>query len=391
MAFDFSSLDPSKFFNQVGDWFSGAAGGRTASQYTPYQNVTTPTIDNAALQAQINANAGLQKQQNVNSYNAALASQAGVNPALAANLIGNNLAGTNQQIAGNTQNLLAQNQFQTALANQQAQLQTNQLNSANYNAAMTGNQQAQEAAANRGQGVLGGIIGGIGGIAESVFSSDERMKESPNTSSFQDWNQMFHSGFVGTSPTQFNPRGDFVRESQNSGGFGVVGKVLGKALGNYLKSDSTPEPTGEAFTAETRELAPNTTNYLDDITKQLNPGYMGYDMQVPYSYPMMSDRRSKEPMELSEHNSTIQRFLDTLQPYEYKYKPNTVAYDGGQKHMGIMAQDLEKTDVGDNAVMDTQYGKMVDVKQLSALIAAGLGNVHERLKKLESTEAKEHS
>lgn len=53
------------------------------------------------------------------------------------------------------------------------------------------------------------------------------------------------------------------------------------------------------------------------------------------------------------------------------------------KHLGIMAQDLEKSPIGAQAVMNTPTGKSIDPGQLTVGLAAGLANLHKRLKQVE--------
>ncbi len=320
-------------FNKFINFGGNATGFSNASSFTPYKEFQAPQMDAGGLNNQIANNANLAKQQNVWNYNAAMASQAGVNPALAANFMGNNLANQNQQTSANVANLQAQNNYQTGLANMQSQYQTNALNSQNYNTAMSGNMMAGEKAADRGAGFIGGLLSGVGGSFTSLanaaqnsggaagaagggaaLASDERMKEAPDA---QDWSSHFHHYFTGGHMQQAN---------------------------NMQSVGPTPQQN------------------LTDNQPQ-----------------------NKGPQKLSDESHTIESFLDTLTPYQYKYKPGTIADDGGEKHMGVMAQNLEKTQVGNNAVMDTPYGKMVDIKQLSSLLAAGMGNIHERLSKLEGT------
>lgn len=73
-------------------------------------------------------------------------------------------------------------------------------------------------------------------------------------------------------------------------------------------------------------------------------------------------------------------FLSKLKPYKYDYKDKS---DGKGKQAGVMAQDLEKTEIGKQAVIDTPKGKMVDYNKLGPTMLSSLVELNERLKKIE--------
>ena len=84
---------------------------------------------------------------------------------------------------------------------------------------------------------------------------------------------------------------------------------------------------------------------------------------------LTSDRRAKKKIKPAK--TKAQEFLDSLKAYSYEYKDPD---QPGAKHgemLGIMAQDLEKTSLGKQMVLDTPTGKMVDMGQgLAALLAS---------------------
>lgn len=73
-------------------------------------------------------------------------------------------------------------------------------------------------------------------------------------------------------------------------------------------------------------------------------------------------------------------FLGKLKPYKYDYKDES---DGKGKQAGVMAQDLENTEVGKQAVIDTPRGKIVDYNKLGPTMLSSLVELNERLKKIE--------
>lgn len=91
---------------------------------------------------------------------------------------------------------------------------------------------------------------------------------------------------------------------------------------------------------------------------------------------LMSDINAKTNIE----SFSSDEFLSKLKPYKYDYKDES---DGKGKQAGVMAQDLEKTEVGKQAVIDTSKGKMVDYNKLGPTMLSSLVELNERLKKIE--------
>lgn len=81
-------------------------------------------------------------------------------------------------------------------------------------------------------------------------------------------------------------------------------------------------------------------------------------------------------------------FLDKLDTYDYEYKDEK---HGKGKQTSIMAQELEQSDIGKEAVIETDEGKMVDYsKLLPAMLAANVDS-HKRIKSLEEALLKKNS
>jgi len=239
-----------------------------------------------------------QRQGNVSAYNAAIASQRGVNPTAAAMSMGQNLSSMNAQTGANVQNLQAQNSWQAQQANQQAILN------------MYGQQMGQNTAAYQ---------------AQMGQATTERGQDITANTANKATNANIFGSIMG-------------------GAGGVVG-----GIGAMFSDERAKQPV--------------------DYGSHLHEHLMGRAGQ-------------KEEMQESGKQSTEQ-FMSSLKPNEFEYKPGTIADDDGKPHTGVMAQDLEKTPSGASAVMDTPDGKMVDVKQLAAMLAASVGDLHMRLSHLE--------
>lgn len=100
-----------------------------------------------------------------------------------------------------------------------------------------------------------------------------------------------------------------------------------------------------------------------------------------------SDENMKKNIEKSEKsgNELVEDFLNALKSYTYEYKEKEV--NGKKTPEGevtsVMAQDLEKSDLGKKMVHDTPEGKMVDYAQGMAPLFAAIAELNQRTKKLE--------
>lgn len=91
-----------------------------------------------------------------------------------------------------------------------------------------------------------------------------------------------------------------------------------------------------------------------------------------------SDVNLKEGIEHGD--SSIEEMLDNIEAYDFDYKPEA-GIEG--RHNGVMAQDLERSELGSSFVEDTDEGKMVDYADAAPSMMAGLANTNKRLRKLE--------
>ena len=134
---------------------------------------------------------------------------------------------------------------------------------------------------------------------------------------------------------------------------------------NKANGQSGVASTNAANTGANSTAAANATN--NTIGTALTTG----------SILAMSDERQKENIE--EFNPSD--FLDSITGYKYTYKKP--AKYGQGKQVGVMAQDLEKTDAGSKLVIDTPEGKMIDYSKSGPAVLASLASINDRLKKIE--------
>ena len=72
----------------------------------------------------------------------------------------------------------------------------------------------------------------------------------------------------------------------------------------------------------------------------------------------------------------IDGFLNDLYAYEYNYKDSN---HGAGKQVGVMAQDLEKTQLGKQMVEDTPEGKQINAAKGLGLAMASQARLNQRL------------
>jgi len=93
-----------------------------------------------------------------------------------------------------------------------------------------------------------------------------------------------------------------------------------------------------------------------------------------------SDEDEKKDVSLAPDE--IDAFLNELTGYKYSYKRPESKDEEGPR-LGIMAQDMEKSNLGQKAVTEMDGVKMIDGKKAVGTLLASVGRLNERLNKLE--------
>lgn len=118
---------------------------------------------------------------------------------------------------------------------------------------------------------------------------------------------------------------------------------------------------------------------------QRNPGILPDLLkiggQAASAAAMASDRSLKTDVKRADDDADV--LLDSLRAYRYKYKDDRL---GKGERLGIMAQDLERSDLGRSAVRDTEIGKVVDVPTALGIALGALGRINTRLRRVEGKE-----
>lgn len=98
---------------------------------------------------------------------------------------------------------------------------------------------------------------------------------------------------------------------------------------------------------------------------------------------MFSDENVKK--DIKPAGGKIKEFLDNAGAHEYSYDSSVQGKPGAApgRHIGPMAQELEKSELGQQMVTNTPQGKMVDFQHSMGTMVASLSELNKRLEALE--------
>jgi hypothetical protein len=113
--------------------------------------------------------------------------------------------------------------------------------------------------------------------------------------------------------------------------------------------------------------------------QQQKGAMLGQAGQMMGGMMAMSDERNKK--DIAPAGELVDDLLDQLKPYSYSYKDERW---GKGARAGIMAQDMERSELGRRIVQDTSDGKQLDVNKALSGALASLARLNERLRKVEA-------
>lgn len=96
---------------------------------------------------------------------------------------------------------------------------------------------------------------------------------------------------------------------------------------------------------------------------------------------MASDKNNKK--DIKSGSADVSKFLDSLDAKHYEYKDTSEPGTAKGPRVGVLAQDVEKSDMGKTMVKDTPNGKMIDTVQGFGAVLAAQAEMNKRLKALE--------
>lgn len=376
---------------------------------------------------------------NIRSAMAMGTSHPGMNPALAQRGIAQQIAGANQAQALNAANMRMQEQLNAqqqlgglstnirgqdiGLSNQQAQNQLamqglNDQQSRFFNTGLA-EQNAQDRAAKMaleklkadqiagvnatnaqafaqrqaGQGnMIGNIGGAIAGIA--AMASDEELKKKmrdagPDIERTLDQFSLKDRTQHGDSPKSDTRLGQGLASAGKS--LGDRNKSAGSDWGTPVGMDANTDTNmgSSEFTAACGGMVPHKYAHGDEISGEV-PGQAkvsGDSEKNDFVKALLSPGEIVLPRTVAQEaiqdpdSEKLKGFLDNLKATKYQYKDEKW---GAGDHVSPMAQDLEKSDLGKQMVVDTPQGKMVDYGKGFGYMLAAQAHNHRRLGDLEA-------
>lgn len=143
------------------------------------------------------------------------------------------------------------------------------------------------------------------------------------------------------------------------------------------RPNSVPQQVAMGSGQAANASAAQTSNNMRD----LQPGQSGGLANVPGQQGFTSDEEQKK--DIQEQSNNVKGMLDNLKAYSYRYKDPSQPGTNKDENLGIMAQDLEKSKMGKQAVFEAPHGKMIDTNKTVSLAMAALANLNKRINKLE--------
>lgn len=162
--------------------------------------------------------------------------------------------------------------------------------------------------------------------------------------------------------------------------FGGLNPAVGQNFDN-----GAPVASGQVSQPIGQQQATDPTQYMPGLAGQL-----GAQPGAPSSAPqmglgngstggLMSDENQKTEIRPSDRK--LDEFMGHLNAWQYKYKDKKF---GAGEYVSPMAQELEKSELGKSAVLDTPDGKMVDYGRVAGAHLAASALMNKRILALES-------
>jgi len=163
-----------------------------------------------------------------------------------------------------------------------------------------------------------------------------------------------------------------------AGALQAAGSITGAAIKSDVRAKTAIAPADDMIPQELRQMQ------RDGVGRKL----MGKHLEsntLPIELQQLRDSKpGQQLMDSGEDDETVREFLGKLRPYQYDYKDPQRHEDG--RHLGVMAQDLERSQVGSRFVDEAPDGtKMVDAspEKTWPVTLASLADMNRRMERLE--------
>lgn len=150
---------------------------------------------------------------------------------------------------------------------------------------------------------------------------------------------------------------------------------LAKGYNDFASKQTTSQNNAKTGLAGILGSSGGLGSTISDLTDGI--GSIGSGILDFFSDENLKDNVKKDDFD-------IDSFLNNLTNYKYTYnrKAKDMGMPANTQH-GVMAQDLEKSSIGDSLVHNTPDGKMVDYSKSAPVLFASLARINARLNELE--------
>lgn len=361
----------------------------------------------AAMRSALQANAGMAGQTNAQSAQLRAQEMADARAGLLG--AGNAMRGGDFQNQGQyLQNRGANDQYQTNMEQLGMQTQLGNMQSMGRSEELQAQQaqHGQDLALKQSQGnnaanssLLDKAAGAVTGIVGGLFKSDERGKTGISPFKLDDVSSM-DSRDSSNFDSKKNIMAGIGQADVDEGGVGSVSKDRGVDASGAPKEgllagiESAParaERTGVKSAYQLDQWDPR-----DPKANTFSGGYealpgtkwdtgQGIDPRnMATSNYMTSDRSAKKGVR--DDGNALLEFAKKLDPVSFEYKDPEPGMGG--RMPGILAQDMEKSKAGRQAVVETPEGKAVDIKKGLSLALATIAAMKDEIDSLKSKKSK---
>lgn len=231
------------------------------------------------------------------------------------------------------------------------------------------NQQAHQAAQARSDAITNALIGAGGAVAGSLIAGPV-------------------GGAVGGAAASGATQAATSPATSTNAAAGPAAGPASAPQASYFDSSSssgTTTPITYMQGPRSDERSKQKIASLSDALMRSQAAMYGSPAAVGGPSPMaaQADRLAASQAAMYGAPSPIQETLRTTQPYAFNYKPG-YGEDPGQRHVGIMAQDLEKTPAGSTLVREGPKGKMIDGKQAVGFNLAAAADLQKQIDALKA-------
>lgn len=198
-----------------------------------------------------------------------------------------------------------------------------------------------------------------------------------NRNAASERNLSTRQGLSGMNTSQRNQTGQMNTDLQNQQ---MMHNMYQIPMARFGAQQSNAQAMGGGI-GNAGQMQNQNANAQYGANTQLFGALLGAGGALGGGYLARSDRNAKT--DIQEADLDIEKFLNDLTPYKYKYKEG-YGEDTSRPRVGIMAQDIEKNPMGAELVNEDQKGKTVDLIEAIPKVLASLGYLNQKIEDMKS-------